>query len=277
MRDKFGRFVKGNEGFWKGKKRSEKTKEKIKNFWKENPEVLRKIIDATKTQITQEIVDKIINLYKKYNDGTKVARELHIGDRKIYEILEASNLGYKWGKNPSSRNGFGEGHLQFNTGRTHFKKGQHEGDKNPSKRLEVREKLKIARAKQITPMRDTKIEVKIQNFLKQLGIEFFTHQYMKIEHGYQCDILIPVQGGVIQKTIIECDGDAFHFNPKIYNKDDRIFRNGMTAEEKWEIDKLRTQELIEKGFRVIRFWGSEIISMNIRKFENKLMEIKYAE
>ena len=275
--------MKGNKGsFKKGHKPVVhkdtllKRSNSIKKFWKEHPEVLRKIIDATKTQITQKIIDKIISLYKKWNDGTKVARELHIGDRKIYGILKASNLSYGQGKNPSSRNGFKEGHIQFNTGRTHFKKGQHEGDKNPAKRLEVREKIKKKRAKQITPVKDTKIEVKIQNFLKQLEIEFFTHQYMNIKHAYQCDILIPVQEGVIQKTIIECDGDAFHFNPEIYNKEDKIFRKGMTAEEKWGLDKIRTKELIEKGFRVIRFWGSEIREMNIEKFENKLMEIKYA-
>ena len=105
-----GSFKKGNKPIIH-KNTLLKRSNSIKKFWKEHPGVLRKIIDATKTQITQEIVDKIINLYKKYNDGTKVARELHIGDKKIYEILEASNLGYKWGKNPKSfKNGFQEGH-----------------------------------------------------------------------------------------------------------------------------------------------------------------------
>ena len=30
LRDKYGRFIKGNEGFWKGKKRSKDTNDKIK-------------------------------------------------------------------------------------------------------------------------------------------------------------------------------------------------------------------------------------------------------
>jgi len=64
------------------------------------------------------------------------------------------------------------------------------------------------RAKQISPVKDTSIEVKIQNFLKELGIEFFTHKYMKIEHGYQCDILIPSKS-----LVIECDGDYWHNLP----------------------------------------------------------------
>ncbi|KKK40285.1 hypothetical protein LCGC14_3100690, partial [marine sediment metagenome] len=53
-------------------------------------------------------------------------------------------------------------------------------------------KIKEARAKQITPLQDTKIEIKMQDLLKQLKIKFQTHKYMKeIEHAYQCDIFIP--------------------------------------------------------------------------------------
>ncbi|GAI23509.1 unnamed protein product, partial [marine sediment metagenome] len=83
------------------------------------------------------------------------------------------------------------------------------GDKNPTKIPGVLEKIKLARANQIFPFKDSSQEVKIQNFLKTLGIEFFTHQYMKqIEHSYQCDILIPSMN-----LIIECDGDFIHCNP----------------------------------------------------------------
>jgi len=46
--------------------------------------------------------------------------------------------------------------------------------------------VKEARKYQIFPLNDTKIEIKIQNFLKQLKIEFFTHQYInQIQHSYQ--------------------------------------------------------------------------------------------
>jgi G:T-mismatch repair DNA endonuclease (very short patch repair protein) len=115
-------------------------------------------------------------------------------------------------------------------------------------------KIKLARAKQITPIKDTSIEVKIQNYLKQLNIEFFTHQYIKeIDNGYQCDISIPVQKGINQKTIIECDGDYWHNYP-----------NGR------EIDNIRTKELIEKGFKVIRLWEREIKLLNLENFKEKL-------
>ncbi len=110
-------------------------------------------------------------------------------------------------------------------------------------------KNKEHRKYQIFPKKDSSIEVKIQSFLKQLGIEFFTHQYMKeIEHGYQCDILIPRMN-----LVIECDGDYWHKYP--------ISR---------DIDNIRTGELIDKGFNVLRLWENEIRLMGIQEFENKL-------
>jgi len=133
-----------------------------------------------------------------------------------------------------------------------------------------KQKMSIIKSGRVTPTKDTSIEIKIQNFLKQLRIKFLTHQYTNIQHNYQCDILIPVQEGIMQPTIIECDGDAFHYNPKKYNKDDRIFKDGKTAEEQWNLDNARTQELIEKGFRVIRLWEHEIKVMDLNKFDNTL-------
>jgi very-short-patch-repair endonuclease len=113
-------------------------------------------------------------------------------------------------------------------------------------------KIKQARAKQILPVKDTTIEVKIQNFLKRLEIDFFTHQYMKIKHGYQCDILIPSMN-----LVIECDGDYWHKYPI-----------------GTEVDHIRTKELIKNGFKVLRLWEHEIKIMTINKFNKKLKTIK---
>jgi very-short-patch-repair endonuclease len=108
------------------------------------------------------------------------------------------------------------------------------------------------RIKIILPQKDTSIEVKIQNFLKQLGITFFTHQYIKeIEHGYQCDIFIPSMN-----LVIECDGDYWHKYPI-----------------GTEMDYVHTKELIEKGFKVLRLWEHEIKEMNIIKFNDKLSKV----
>ncbi len=105
----------------------------------------------------------------------------------------------------------------------------------------------------IVPKQDTKIEVKIQNYLKELKIEFITHQYIKeIEHGYRCDILIPSFN-----LIIECDGNYWHNYP-IGNKNDII----------------RNEELKQKGYKVLRFWESEINVMELQDLKNKLIQFR---
>lgn len=113
-------------------------------------------------------------------------------------------------------------------------------------------KIKEKRALQIIPIKDTSIEIKIQNYLKELGIEFYTHQYMKeIEHSYQCDILIPSKS-----LVIECDGTYWHNYP-----------HGT------EIGHVRTKELIEKGFKVLRLWENEIKNMDLCKFQEVINKI----
>lgn len=109
---------------------------------------------------------------------------------------------------------------------------------------ETKQKIRQKRAIQIFSQQDTSIEVKIQNFLKALQIDFFTHQYMnQIEHAYQCDILIPSM-----KMVIECDGDYWHKYPVGLDK-----------------DHVRTQELVGNGFKVLRLWEHEINSMESPK------------
>ena len=110
------------------------------------------------------------------------------------------------------------------------------------------QEAKNRRLKQILPIKDSSIEIKIQSYLKQLNIEFFIHQRIDINHAYQCDILIPSMN-----LVIECDGTYWHSYP--------IGR---------EIDHIRTKELMEKGFKVLRLWENEIKVMTINEFKNKL-------
>ena len=151
---------------------------------------------------------------------------------------------------------YSKGILQPN--KTAFRKG-HKRTEDIEKRwlvamksLEHRKLLVDKRKGRVIPVKDTSIEIKIQNFLKELGIEFFTHQYMKeIEHGYQCDILIPSIN-----LVIECDGVYWHKYP--------IGR---------EIDHIRTKELIEKGFKVLRLWENDIKVMDLNEFKSRLSDL----
>jgi very-short-patch-repair endonuclease len=121
-------------------------------------------------------------------------------------------------------------------------------NKNYLEHPEYKEKIKEMRAKQILPKKDTKIEVKIQDYLKILHIEFLTHQYMHIQHGYQCDIFIPTMN-----LVIECFGDYWHKIP---------YGN--------PLDSLRCQELREKGYKVLVFWENEIKAIELNDLKNKL-------
>jgi len=135
---------------------------------------------------------------------------------------------------------------------------------NDSYRNKIIKKLKILRSKRVIPKKDTSIEIKIQNFLTQLHLEYYTHKYIsEITHTYQCDIFIPVQNGINKKIVIECDGCYWHGCP-ICNLN---YKENIG--ERIELDNIRTKELQERGFKVIRLWGHEIRKMEL----NNLHEI----
>ncbi len=227
-RDKFGRFVKGQvpwnknlNGWNAGEKNSMygcPPHNKGKN--KDNYEPL-KIVSEKMGGRKITWVDKISKILR----GHKVSKETR---RKIGKANEGHIVTEKTRKKVSIK------------------------IKDLWKNEKYRKNYIEKRAKQIFPIKDTKIEVKIQNFLKSLGIEFFTHQYMKqIKHAYQCDILIPSMN-----LVIECDGNYWHKYPV-----------------GTEIDYIRTKELLEKGFKVLRLWEFEINEMSIDAFKNKLRNI----
>lgn len=132
--------------------------------------------------------------------------------------------------------------------------------------------LRQSRAKQIIPMIDTSIEIKIQNYLKELKIGFFTHYYCaEIEHSYQCDIFIPVQRSkdffIRQPIIIECDGDYWHGNTETRFNNKEVSNK---IKQQIEKDKIRTMELEARGFKVIRLWGSYIKNITLEDFKDGL-------
>ena len=71
---------------------------------------------------------------------------------------------------------------------------------------------------------------------------------MNIPHRYQCDIFIPYLN-----MVIECDGTYWHKYP-VGN----------------DLDHIRTKELLDKGFKVLRLWEFEINKMTIEEFKRRL-------
>lgn len=246
-----------NEPWNKGKKHTQKTKRKMsKNHanvtGRNNPmynkhhtkETKRKMSkNHTKSWLGRKHLEKTTKKMSRTHKGKKHTKDTK---RKISKANKGKKLSedHKRKLSNSRIKGLKDGKIIHPRGMLGKKNkwGKHSE--------ETINKIKKARAKQIFPIKDTTIEVKIQTFLKQLEIEFFTHQYIKIEHGYQCDILIPSKN-----LIIECDGNYWHKYP--------IGR---------EIDKIRTSELLDKGFKVLRLWENEIRKITLKQFKEKLNE-----
>ncbi len=237
---------------------------KHKPFTEEHKRKISKSHIGIRPSEESKLKNRLAHLGKKHSEETKIKISLnhrrhqtketrkkisksHIGIKQTEESRRKISLAKKGKKlSKEHRKNIGIG----NIGRVSAMKGKE--NKWGRHTEETIEKIKEKRAKQILPIKDTSIEIKIQNFLKQLGIDFFTHQYMKeIEHSYQCDILIPSMN-----LVIECDGDYWHKYP-----------TGT------EIDYVRTSELIKKGFKVLRLWENEIRVMELKDFQNKIGEI----
>ncbi|MFA5953526.1 MAG: DUF559 domain-containing protein [Candidatus Pacearchaeota archaeon] len=212
-------FPSGFKGiFKKGSVPSNKGKKTGKPSWMTGKHPSKETIEKQKISLMKTLL------------SSEVRKKMSISQKKRFE---GENV---WNKGKKIPEISGEKHPMF--GKHHSK--------------ETILKIKNQRIKQIFPLKDSKPEIKIQNFLKQLNIEFITHKYIKeIEHGYQCDILISNLN-----LIIEVDGNYWHKYP--------LGR---------EIDNVRTNELQEKGFKVIRLWESDIKKMNIEDFKNKIQEI----
>lgn len=83
----------------------------------------------------------------------------------------------------------------------------------------------------------TSIEIKIMNILDKNNISYIRNEFIDdIDHGFAADFLIPDK-----RIIIEADGDFWHDYP-----------NGN------EIDHVRTKELKENNYKVLRFWERDI-------------------
>jgi len=97
------------------------------------------------------------------------------------------------------------------------------------------------------PFFNTKIEIAMANEMKKRHI-YFVSQF-EVDGKFVCDFAIPSI-----KLIVECDGDYWHGNPLIYNK------NNLNKIQigKIQRDKFKDKYLKRKGWKVIRFYESDI-------------------
>jgi very-short-patch-repair endonuclease len=143
-------------------------------------------------------------------------------------------------------------------------------------RPEVKEKLAKSRAKLIAegkmkPGRvfNTAPELLMQKALIKRGYvlgQTLISQFHCQKVG-MVDLCIPEK-----KILIEVDGDYWHCNPNKYSSD--YFHTGkmLTAQQIWDKDKQKNEISKELGYKMIRFWESDIykdIDSCILKIENE--------
>jgi len=111
----------------------------------------------------------------------------------------------------------------------------HKGNRHSE---ETKEKLRKHRLKQVIPVKNTSIEIAIQNELNKRKINYQTHLPV-------CGVCVPDMVFPELQVAVFADGDYWH---------SREFDNGRT----WKRDRKQNGVLRKNGWVPIRFWGSEI-------------------
>lgn len=108
--------------------------------------------------------------------------------------------------------------------------------------------------RQISPRKDTSIEVRLQEGLTKLGIRFEKHKAIL----GQPDVFIG------PNVCVFADGCYWHGCERCYN------RNNFSSQQRARIvrDQVITQKLINDGYVVLRFWEHDING----SFEDRVMD-----
>jgi len=243
------------------------------NFMKENYKLGEQYL-ADKFNTTRKTIRKYKKLYNlpKNRDGRKKGVDLSY-------MHKALKLKYPNGTRKGSKcsietiNKIKLNHADF-SGEKHPMWGKHHKPESIIKMIknhkgmlgkhqseQMKEKYRIKRINWNFPKKDSSIEIKIQNFLKLLGINFLAHYHIsEIKRAYQCDIFIS------PNIIIECDGDYWHGNTN--NPKFKILNDSQIKQRKKDL--IRDIELRERGYIVIRLWERDIRKMNLSKFKEIL-------
>jgi len=258
--------------------------------------------EATKIKIGLKHKGKIIslearekirqaNLGKKYSDATKLKHSISMKSRPnamqnpILCKLQHDKIKQNYVDNPELRQIRSKQALKMFQDRPEIAKKMSEKTKqryidHPELKEFYRQKmikmhredvnyqniLKEVRKKLILPTNESSIELALQNFLIILNIPFEKHRWMDIKQGYQSDIFIPSMN-----LVIEADGVYWHGHPDYYPI---LTENQIMVRDK---DYVKTDQLIKKGFRVLRLWEDEINRMDLDDFKNRIEPFNYYE
>jgi very-short-patch-repair endonuclease len=91
--------------------------------------------------------------------------------------------------------------------------------------------------------------------------------------GFVCDFYVPDYN-----VIVEIDGDFWHANPNRFSAFDLVGPKRMKAQEVWDRDLKKRNALEKEGYRVIRYWASELKNTTSQRiFEDIVQSSKKLE
>lgn len=118
----------------------------------------------------------------------------------------------------------------------------------------------------------SKLESRIEKILIKNRIPYLAQFYIKIKEkrkGKLYDFLI------LDKIILEIQGDYWHANPDLYDEHDNIhyIYGTITAKDIWERDKEKEKIAIKKGYLVFYLWEKDIKNMNDKELKTKILNL----
>lgn len=111
----------------------------------------------------------------------------------------------------------------------------------------------------------SKLELNIENILKNLGLEFETQKWIK---NKSYDFYFPKT-----KIILEIQGDYWHGNPQIYSKDTILrfpLKQIVKVSELWEKDKIKKDLAESYGYKVFYLWETELKNLEYEELTELL-------
>ena len=247
----------------------------IKGLSKEKDIRVRRLADKIKLAYKSKRLKRIIALEKKFGipleailrklytsnklNQEQIAKKLNFSKSIIIEFMKKFNIPIrpKYSYIASLR---GKKHSMY--GKTWEKLyGKEESAKRKQIRSSFFRELTIKRIKNKEfPFFDTEIEKNMAKELINRGIPFV--KQFSVNNKFVCDFAIPAF-----KIIIECDGDYWHANPKLFAEKEL----SRTQKNNLKRDVYKDKFLFKEGWKVFRFFESDI-KFSVSKCVDKIEE-----
>ena len=196
---------------------------------------------------------KIREKIKVTNLG-KYGSETPSGSNEVKEKIKQTNLG-KYGYAAHNQQHMGDSLLLLN--QSEWLSDQYSVQEKPA--YQIADELELSTKtilnylhKHNIPVRDTYyVSYKQQQWLDSLGIELI-REYKIPGTRYKADGYDPTTN-----TIYEFHGDYWHGNPEVFEPSEMNTSIGQSFGELYEKTKIREQELLDLGYKLVVIWENE--------------------